>query len=134
VSEFKNDIQLIKEQRKLFLDTIEALYNNNPKKIINDSKKHNVISKLILADRIKRSYYIKERNIDVYDLLSMLNITIIKDTINNNRMHPDGSVLELVVDTKSLDNTARRMGDCSYVNGWNSKVINIKVYDKIYDF
>lgn len=55
-------------------------------------------------------------------------------TDSSNQMHPDGSVLELVVDTKSLDSTARKMGDCSYINGWNSKVVNIKVYDKIYDF
>ena len=57
-----------------------------------------------------------------------------KDTINNNTMHPDGSVVEFVVDTKSLDSTARKMGDCSYISGWNSKVVNIKVYDKIENF
>ena len=57
-----------------------------------------------------------------------------KDTINNNTMHPDGSVVEVIVDTKSLDSTVRKMGDCSYVNGWNSKVVNIKVYDKIEEF
>lgn len=55
-------------------------------------------------------------------------------TINNNTMHPDGSVVELIVDTDSLDSTVRKMGDVSYVNGWDSKVVNIKVYDKVKDF
>lgn len=57
-----------------------------------------------------------------------------RHTDAKNQMHPDGSVVEMVVDTGSLDNMARRMGDCSYVDGWNSKVINIKVYDKVKDF
>lgn len=57
-----------------------------------------------------------------------------KHTDSTNRMHPDGSVVEFVVDTKSLDSTAKRMGDISYVNGWNSRVVNIKVYDKAEKF
>lgn len=57
-----------------------------------------------------------------------------KHTDSTNRINPNGSVVEFVVDTKSLDNTAKKMGDISYVHGWNSKIINIKVYDKIEDF
>lgn len=57
-----------------------------------------------------------------------------KDTDSTNRMHSDGSVVEFVVDSKSLDSTVRKMGDVSYVNGWNSKVVNIKVCDKIADY
>lgn len=57
-----------------------------------------------------------------------------RHTDSTNRIHPDGSVVEFVVDTKSLDRTAKRMGDISYVNGWNSKVVNIKVYDKVENF
>lgn len=57
-----------------------------------------------------------------------------KDTDSTNRMHPDGSVVEFVVDTSALDITAKRMGDISYINGWDSKVVNIKVYDKVEEF
>lgn len=57
-----------------------------------------------------------------------------KDTDSTNRLHSDGSVVEFVVDTKVLDDTAKIMGDISYVNGWDSKIINIKVYDKIEKF
>lgn len=51
-----------------------------------------------------------------------------------NRINPNGSVIEFVVETENLDNMARKMGDISYVNGWDSKVVNIKVYDKVEDF
>lgn len=55
-----------------------------------------------------------------------------KHTDSTNRIHSiDGSVVEFVVDTKSLDITAKKMGDISYINEWNSKVVNIRVYDKI---
>lgn len=57
-----------------------------------------------------------------------------KDTDSTNKMHPDGSVVEFVVDVNVLDNTAKKMGDISYINGWDSKVVNIKVYDKIEEF
>ena len=57
-----------------------------------------------------------------------------KDTNSTNKMHPDGSVVEFVVDTRVLNSTAREMGDLSYVNGWNSKVVNIKVYDIVEEF
>lgn len=57
-----------------------------------------------------------------------------KHTDSTNRIHPDGSVVEFVVDTDALDSTAKRMGDISYVNGWNSKVVNIKVYDTVEKF
>ncbi len=51
-----------------------------------------------------------------------------------NRINPNGSVVEFVVDTQTLDNTAKIMGDISYVNGWDSKIINIKIYDIIEEF
>lgn len=51
-----------------------------------------------------------------------------------NRMNPNGSVIEFVVETENLDNFARKMGDISYVNGWNSKVVNIRIYDKVEEF
>lgn len=81
---YTNDLNIIKQQRKTVLDIIEIIYNYNPKRITNDFKKDTIINTLILAGRIKRSYYIRERNINIYDLLSLLNITIIKETINNN--------------------------------------------------
>jgi hypothetical protein len=55
-------------------------------------------------------------------------------TDETNRMNPNGSVIEFVVETNSLYNKARIMGDISYVNGWDSKVVNIKVYDKVEKF
>lgn len=57
-----------------------------------------------------------------------------KHTDSTNRINPNGSVVEFVVDTKALDSIARKMGDISYVNGWNSKIVNIKVYDKVESF
>lgn len=58
-----------------------------------------------------------------------------KDTDSTNRIHSiDSSVVEFVVDTKSLDNTAKKMGDISYINNWNSKVVNIKVYEKVEEY
>lgn len=55
-------------------------------------------------------------------------------TDSTNRINPNGSVVEFVVDTKALDHTAKIMGDISYVNDWNSKIINIKIYDKVEEF
>ena len=57
-----------------------------------------------------------------------------KHTDPTNRINPNGSVVEFVVDTKALDKTAKIMGDISYVNGWDSKVVNIKVYDTVEEF
>ena len=57
-----------------------------------------------------------------------------KDTDSTNRIHSDGSVVEFVVDTDHLDKTCKIMGDISYINNWDSKVVNIKVYDKIEGF
>ena len=54
-----------------------------------------------------------------------------KHTDATNRICFDGSVVEFVVDTKTLDKTAKKMGDISYLNNWNSKVNSIKVYDKV---
>lgn len=55
-------------------------------------------------------------------------------TDSTNRINPNGSVLEFVVDTDALDYTAMMMGDISYVNGWDSKVVSVRVYDKVEDF
>lgn len=52
-------------------------------------------------------------------------------TDSTNRINPNGCVVEFIVDTESLDETAKTMGDISYINGWNSKVVNIRVYDKV---
>ena len=57
-----------------------------------------------------------------------------KHTDSTNRINPNGSVVEFVVDTKALDSMAKKMGDISYVDDWNSKVVNIKVYDKVEKF
>lgn len=55
-------------------------------------------------------------------------------TDSTNRINPNGSVVEFVVDTKVLDDTAKILGDISYVNDWDSKVVNIKVYDIVEEF
>ena len=57
-------------------------------------------------------------------------------TDSNNQAHiVDGSVVEFVVDTDYLVDIAAKMGNISYVDDtWNSKVINIRVYDKIEEF
>lgn len=57
-----------------------------------------------------------------------------KDTDSTNRIHSDGSVVEFVIDIEELNCTIRKLGDISHLNGWNSKVANIKVYDKIENF
>lgn len=57
-----------------------------------------------------------------------------RHTDSTNRMHPDGSVVEFVVDTNRLEDMSRKMGDISYVKGWNSKVASIKVYKKVEKF
>ena len=55
-------------------------------------------------------------------------------TDSTNRINPNGSVVEFVVDTESLEHIPRIMGDISYTNNWDSKVVNIKVYDKVKNF
>ena len=51
------------------------------------------------------------------------------DTINNHRVHKDGSVAEFVVNTNSLPQKARLMGDISYAGKqFKKKIIKIKVY------
>lgn len=54
-----------------------------------------------------------------------------KDTDSRNIMHPDGSLVEFIVDTKVLNSKARRTGDVSYACiSWNSKVAKVKIYKK----
>ena len=55
-------------------------------------------------------------------------------TDSTNRINPNGSVVEFVVDVDTLNGTAKKMGDISYINGWNSKVVNIIVYDEVEEF
>lgn len=55
-------------------------------------------------------------------------------TDETNRINPNGSVLEFVVETESLNSTVRTTGDASFINDWNSKIVNIKVYDKIEEY
>ena len=51
------------------------------------------------------------------------------DTIKNHRVHKDGSVAEFVVNTSSLPQKARLMGDISYVGKqFKGKIIKIKIY------
>ena len=57
-----------------------------------------------------------------------------RDTDSTNRIHSDGSAIEFVVDEQSLNSTARKYGDVSKVNNWDSKVDYIKIYDKVEDF
>lgn len=50
------------------------------------------------------------------------------------QMHPDGSVVEFVIDGTVFDPASiKYSGDISYLNGWDSKVVNIRVYDTIED-
>ena len=57
------------------------------------------------------------------------------DTDTNNQIHnTDGSVLEFVVDTDILDSNVQYHGDISFINDWDSKVVNIKVYDHVLEY
>ncbi len=52
-----------------------------------------------------------------------------KDTIDEHRIHRDGSVAEFVVKTKLLSNKARYTGDISYAGKkFKGKIVKIKVY------
>lgn len=52
-----------------------------------------------------------------------------------NQIHSDGSVVEFVVDGTVFDPAViKHTGDISYLNGWDSKVVKIRVYDTIEDF
>ena len=52
-----------------------------------------------------------------------------KDTINNHRVHKDGSIVEFVVSKTALPSKARRMGDVSYaMNKFKGKILKMKIY------
>ena len=51
-----------------------------------------------------------------------------KDTVNNHRQHPDGSVAEFVVDTRALSRKVRRMGDVSYISLFKGSIKKIRIY------
>lgn len=56
-----------------------------------------------------------------------------KHTDSTNRQHKvDKSVIEFIVDTKKLDSTIKKMGDCSYstLNQFQGNVSNIIVLPK----
>ena len=82
------------------------------------------------------SYYVKKAGIKV-DLIMKNDTTIPcyiadeksdRDTVNNHRQHPDGSVVEFVVDTHALPRMVRRMGDISYVKPFKGSIKAIKIY------
>lgn len=57
-----------------------------------------------------------------------------RDTNSSNTIAHDGSATEFIVETKALPRMVRRMGDIGYTyDGWLSKVIEIRIYDKILD-
>jgi hypothetical protein len=52
-----------------------------------------------------------------------------KDTINNHRVHKDGSIVEFVVSKTALPSKARRMGDVSYaMNKFKGEILKMKIY------
>ena len=52
-----------------------------------------------------------------------------KDTVNQHRVHNDGSVVEFIVSTSNLPPVARQMGDVSYAGKqFKGKILQIRVY------
>lgn len=52
-----------------------------------------------------------------------------KDTVNQHRIHSDGSIVEFVVSTSSLPLMARQMGDVSYAGDkFKGRIEQIRVY------
>ena len=52
-----------------------------------------------------------------------------KDTIDNHRIHKDGSIVEFIVNTRSLPKMAQLMGDISYAGKqFRGKIVEIRVY------
>ena len=47
-------------------------------------------------------------------------------TDKNNQIAHDGSVVEFIVDTPKLDKMAKRMGNISYISGFEGCVVNIE--------
>lgn len=55
-----------------------------------------------------------------------------KDTDNSNTFTSQGCCLEFIVDTKKLEPTVKKMGDCSYkCEEWNSPCFQYIVYDDL---
>lgn len=53
-----------------------------------------------------------------------------RDTVNQHRVHSDGSLAEFVVKTSSLPKMARRMGDVSYAGEqFKGKIVKIRIYE-----
>ena len=53
-----------------------------------------------------------------------------RDTLYNNSVGANGGVCEFIVHTQSLPRMVKRMGDCSYIDGWNAKVKEIRILNK----
>lgn len=47
-------------------------------------------------------------------------------TDKNNQIAHDGSIVEFIVDSSKLDRTAKRMGNISYISGFDGCVVNIE--------
>ena len=57
-----------------------------------------------------------------------------KDTINGNSLGADGGAVEFIVQTSALNWKSINQGDVSYsTDGWDSNVIEIRLYDKYTD-
>lgn len=52
-----------------------------------------------------------------------------QDTVNNHRVHKDGSVVEFIVDTNKICKSAKLMGDMSYANKkFKGMIKEIRIY------
>lgn len=52
-----------------------------------------------------------------------------EDTVNNHRIHKDGSIVEFVVNSSTLSTNVRKMGDVSYAGKqFKGKITKIRVY------
>ena len=84
------------------------------------TKKIGVKIDLVLSSRNGRKHTLKCITADSKDD---------SDTVNNHRVHKDGSVVEFVVNTNKLSKKVRLMGDISYAGKqFKKKIIKIKIY------
>lgn len=52
-----------------------------------------------------------------------------RDTVNNHKVHSDGSIVEFIVNTRYLSSKVKLMGDISYTGRkFKGKIVKIKVY------
>lgn len=50
-------------------------------------------------------------------------------TDDTNMLGGHGDVIEFIVDSKVMDKTAKKMGDCSYIPGLKGKVVKVEVFE-----